>query len=317
MGVRRGALRDAVGPARVQGRRYFRHARGGLAPGHRLDGAPRVDARVGAASDSAVSRSGRQATTARHRRSTDRAGRSHRTRRRSRGRRPRPRAAAAPVATRDSRCALRDRGRCARERGNGVPHTVAGAPRRHSIPVHARRGPVAQLNWPPSGRHLAGRRADGLCGASAALPPIHVGARGSPDRRTSFLRRLRDESRVFTGQPVSGLLVERRPDAQKSGGRRRGSRDDLSRRPTAWRELGHGRDRIRPAQQRHHARVRERRYTGNARKRERRRRGVQPSDPARWRDRAVHACHRHRPRAVGQGADRDALIEIGRAKDPR
>ena len=49
---------------------------------------------------------------------------------------------------------------------------------------------------------------------------------------------------------------------------------DLSRRPTAWRELGHGRDRIRPAQQRHHARVRERRYTGSARKRERRRRGV-------------------------------------------
>ena len=42
-----------------------------------------------------------------------------------------------------------------------------------------------------------------------------------------------------------------------------------------------------------------------------------PSDPARWRDRAVHACHRHRRRAVGQGADCGALIEIGRTKDPR
>ena len=85
-------------------------------------------------------------------------------------------------------------------------------------------GQSLRLNRPPSGRHLAGRRADGLCGDSAALPPVDVGARGSPDRRTSFLRRLRDESRVFTGQPVSGLLVERRPDAQESGGRRRGSR---------------------------------------------------------------------------------------------
>ncbi len=37
---------------------------------------------------------------------------------------------------------------------------------------------------PPSGRHLAGRRADGLCGDSAALPPVDVGARGSPDRRS-------------------------------------------------------------------------------------------------------------------------------------
>ena len=199
MGVRRRALRDAVGPARVQGRRYFRHARGGLAPGHRLDGAPRVDARVGAASDRAVSRSGRQAAAARHRRSADRAGRSRRARKRRRGGRARPRAAAAPVATRDSRRALRDRGRCARERGNGVPHTLAGAPRRHSIPVHARRGPVARrATAPPGGRHLAGRRADGLCGE----PRLYLRSMSELEARPiagAEHRRLRDESRVFTG----------------------------------------------------------------------------------------------------------------------
>ena len=70
---------------------------------------PRVDARVGAASDGAVSRTGRQAAVARHRRSADRAGRSRRDRSR-RGGHGRPRTSAAAVATRDSLRALRDRG---------------------------------------------------------------------------------------------------------------------------------------------------------------------------------------------------------------
>ncbi len=180
------ALRDAVGPARVQGRRYFRHARGGLAPGHRLDGAPRVDARVGAASDSAVSRSGRQEAAARHRRSADRAGRSYRARKRDAGgvpalappqplwRRAIPVVLSAIVA--------------------GVLASAATVYLRPSqAPLVVTRFPftlgegqsIIDRNSSPSGRHLAGRRADGLHGECAALPPVDVGARGSPDRRSS------------------------------------------------------------------------------------------------------------------------------------
>ena len=122
---------------------------------------------------------------------------------RRRGHEPgwRPRRAAADRCggARCRSCSRRS-GRCARERGNGVPQTLAGAPRRHSIPGHARRGPDVRRSTyrSPAGRHLAGRRADGLCGERAALPPVDVGARGSPDRRSRH-RQLRDESRVFTG----------------------------------------------------------------------------------------------------------------------
>jgi serine/threonine-protein kinase len=74
----------------------------------------------------------------------DRAGRSRRARNRRRGARARRRVLATPVATCDSRRAFRSRGRCARERGNGVLHALASAPHGHSIPVHARRRSAVQ-----------------------------------------------------------------------------------------------------------------------------------------------------------------------------
>ena len=158
VGVRRRALRDAVGPARVQGRRYRRHARGGPAAGRRLDGASRVDARVGAAPDRAVSRSGRQAAAARHRRSADRAGRSRRDRRRRRGRHGRPRAVAASVATRDSRRARRDRGRCTgRHRRVVLQSQTLAAARGHSIPVRPA-GRTGVRSMPPAATWSPSRR---------------------------------------------------------------------------------------------------------------------------------------------------------------
>ena len=60
------------GQRAFKGDDIVRHARGGAASEHRLDGAPRVDARGGTASRVAVSRSGREAPPARHRRSADR-----------------------------------------------------------------------------------------------------------------------------------------------------------------------------------------------------------------------------------------------------
>ena len=55
------------GQRAFKGRRYRRHARGGLASGYRLDAAPHIDAGIDPASDGAVPRSGRQAAAARYR----------------------------------------------------------------------------------------------------------------------------------------------------------------------------------------------------------------------------------------------------------
>ena len=200
LGVRLRALRDADGPARVQGRRCCRHARGGLAPGHRLDGAARVDARVGAASDRAVSRSGRQAggcaTSAKRASCWTIPPRPHRRR----GGACAALAPPQPLWRRAIPVVLsRDRGRCARERGNGVPQTLAGAPRRHSIPVHARRGPGVH-------QQLAARRSPSRRTARR-WPMWRTGGSTSGRCRSSrlarsqepTLRQLRDKSRVFTG----------------------------------------------------------------------------------------------------------------------
>ena len=130
LGVRRGALRDAVGPACVQGRRRIRHAGGGLAPGHRLERAPRVDARAGSAPDGAVPRSRRQATAARHRRGTDRHGRSRRAHRRRSSQRAhcRPAAGAAGMAACDSSRALAYSSRESGRNRGVVPQALAAAP---------------------------------------------------------------------------------------------------------------------------------------------------------------------------------------------
>ena len=67
LGVRRGALRNAVGSDGIQGRRCLRHALSGGRQGHRLDRASRCDASIRTASDRAMSRSRPQASAARHR----------------------------------------------------------------------------------------------------------------------------------------------------------------------------------------------------------------------------------------------------------
>ena len=114
----------------LTGRRAFegddvsRHARGGLAPGHRLDGAPRVDARAGSASDArCLERDVRQRLRdigeARIVLEDPAGARSRR-----RGRRARDSHRAQPLWRRAIPArALRDRGRRARERGDGGPQT--------------------------------------------------------------------------------------------------------------------------------------------------------------------------------------------------
>ena len=241
-----------------------------------------------------------------------RAGRSRGLRRRRRGGVPAPRTAAAPVAPRDSRRALGNRGRCARERGNRVPQTLAGAPRRHSVPVHARRGP---------GVHTA---------TGPIWSPSLRTARRWPTRNGRlYLRSMSElEARPIAGADTAGIFIESvfSPDSRSmafwSGADQtlkkvavaEGQPSDLFGGPTVWHELGRGRDRIRSGNKgimrvSANGGTPEVLVTG-----QRRRTDVWPSDPARWRDRAVHPRHRHGRRAVGQGADCDAVTRSGERK---
>ena len=115
--------------------------------------------------------------------------------------RARPRAAAAPVAARDSRRALRDCGRCARERGNGVLHTLAGAPRRHSIPTHARRGPEVREPAQGASRQFVALSPDGAQIAYLANGRLYLRSMSELEARpiAGADTRLRVESSVFTG----------------------------------------------------------------------------------------------------------------------
>ena len=195
------------GQRAFKGDDVVRHARGGLAPGHRLDGAPRVDARVGAASDRAVSRSGRQAAAARHRRSADRAGRSRRARRRRRGRTRRPRAAAA-------RCGgARFRSCSPRSWPVALVGTAAwsaSSPRRRSpvtrFPFTLPAGQTFHSSWR---RHVIAMSPDGAQMVYVANDRLYLRSMSELDATAdSRHRRLsgRDESGLFAGRPLGRVL---------------------------------------------------------------------------------------------------------------
>ena len=144
-----------------------------LAPGRRLDGAPRVDAPAGAAADRPVPRSGRQTSASRYWRSAHRPGRARYADERQR--------------ETQTPCVCRDRCGAARCRPSSPPSWSAGwlepprgpsSPPRHcgdAIPAPTARGTIFQRSCGRIGRHLAGRHANGVRGGWPALSATDVG----------------------------------------------------------------------------------------------------------------------------------------------
>ena len=148
--------------------------------------------------------------------------------RRETQRRVAARAGAAPVATRDSGRALRDRGR-----GPGRDRRVVLG-LKPSPPLTVTRFPFTlpegQTFRRPATRHLidtvAGRHADGVRGQRPAVSSVDVRAGREGDSRH---RRLsgRDRSRLFARWPIGRLLRACGSDAQEDRGHGRSGRRRL------------------------------------------------------------------------------------------
>ena len=181
---------------------------------------------------------------------------------------------------------------CSRAR-HGVPQTVAGAPRRHSIPVHAPRGP---------GVHRTGRRQlvaispDGAQMVYAANTRLYLRSMSELEARAipgTERHRRSVTNPVFSPDGRSVAFWSSADQTLKRIAVTGGAAVTICPADrTVRHELGHRRDRLRPGQQRHHARLRERRHTGRAREREGRRRGARPADAA---GRSRPCCSRSRP----------------------
>ena len=284
----------------------------------RLDGAPRVDARVGAASHRAMPRSGRQAAAARHRRSADRARGSRSARQRRRGRHgvlapPRPlwrraipvvlSAIVAATLTGMAVWYLTPQIRPAAD-GDPILDSACRKDRRSREPP-----PRHVMALSPDGAQMVYAANDRLFLRSMSELDVHA-IQGTEHVSGGH------RSGLFTGRPISRSFtpapIGRSREIPVTGG------DALTICPAdepVRHQLGSGRHRLRPRQQGHHAGLPERRHADRPRGREGRRGGARPTAAAGRGARAVYARDRHRPRSVGQSANRRAVGQVRRRQN--